>query len=120
MITHFFSPKNKMLPIHNVCNQSFCKMCWKRALSLDAKCPCADKNGVCELSACVSAHPTQCRNTYAAMFQSFSSDELKQCERTSESFGTQQPHKWSSNWGLSLVILLLLLPIVILARDKEN
>ena len=45
-----------------------CKTCWKRALSLDSNCPCAGKNGVCELSTCVSAHPTQCRNTYAAMF----------------------------------------------------
>jgi len=92
-----------------------CKTCWKRALSLDSNCPCARKNGVCELSTCVSAHPTQCRNTYAAMFQSFTADDLKHCERTSESYNHPDPNA-SPKWRLLVVIVLLLLPILVMFR----
>jgi hypothetical protein len=72
-----------------------CQTCWKRALQLDQTCPCAlrkkGKEGICELTQCVSAHPTQCQNTYGAMFQQFSADELYECSNSN----TKGPSKES-------------------------
>lgn len=66
-----------------------CQTCWKRALQLDHTCPCAmrkeGKEGLCELTQCVSAHPTQCQNTYGAIFQQFAAQDIRECSNIIQS-----------------------------------